>query len=162
MKKILLVLLLVVTHTNTFSQEGNKEINTKFHRFGMTILSVGYGYGGSVSPLSFYVANDLNQIISFGFDVGIGLDSTGYQLGVHVGFGKMKATSYNPNLYLGYLIEFSTGYSSFSMSSLIPRAYIGFSPNFILEIDQFLFRTGLYVDTSLVVNITVGIGFLLK
>ena len=167
MKKILLVLLLVVTHTNAFSQEGNKEINTDYHRFGMNILTIGSGLGlnGSGFPLSFYLANDLQQIVSFGVDFGetpynFDTETKGYQLGAHVGFGKMKLSSSNPKLYLGYLIEFSAGLSSAPI--FLPYMYMGFSPNFILEIDQFIFKTGLYIDTSLIVNVTVGIGFLLK
>ena len=166
MKKILL-LLLIVTHTNIFSQEENKKIDTNYHRFGMNILTIGSGLGfnGSGFPLSFYLANDLQEIISFGVDIGetpynFDTEEKGYQLGMHVGFGKMKLSSSNPKLYLGYLIEFSVGISSAPI--FLPYTYMGFSPNFILEIDQFIFKTGLYIDTSLIVNITVGIGFLLK
>ena len=160
MKKILLVLLLVVTHINTFSQEGNKEINTKFHRFGMDILTIGYGYGVMISlpPLSFYLANDLNQIISFGLKGGFSI--AGFQMGGSVGFGEMYASKSNKKLSLGYLMEFSAGFTSAPI--FLPYMYMGFSPNFILEIDQFIFKTGLYIDTSLIVNVTVGIGFLLK
>ena len=167
MKKILLVLLLVVTHTNAFSQEGNKEINTSYHRFGMNILTIGLGFGanGSGFPLSFYLANDLNQIISFGVDFGFTPfsnveGSDGSQIGAHVGFGKMKVSSSNPKLSLGYLIEFSGGLSTGAL--FLPYMYIGFSPNFILEIDKFVFKAGLYIDTSLIVTANVGIGFLLK
>ncbi|MDK2818819.1 MAG: hypothetical protein KFW21_05155 [Spirochaetota bacterium] len=162
MKKILLLFLLIATHNTVFSQEENKQIDTSYHRFGMNILSLGGGFGvnGSGFPLSFYLANDLQQIISFGLDWGITPFDFGIQLGMHVGFGKMKATSYNPRLNLGYLIEFSAGYSTESL--LIPYTYIGFSPNFILEIDQFIFKAGLYIDTSLIVTANVGIGFLLK
>ena len=166
MKKILLVLLLVVT-TNTFSQEGNKEIDTSYHRFGMNVLTLGAGFGAyaSVFPLSFYVANDLQQIISFGVDLGItpygsSSDENGFQTGFHIGFGKMNLSASNPRLYLGYLIEFSAGFSTGAL--FLPGMYIGFSPNFVLEIDQFFFKAGLYVDTSLIVTATVGIGFLLK
>ena len=160
MKKILLVLLLVVTHINTFSQEGNKEINTKFHRFGMDILTIGYGYGVMISlpPLSFYLANDLNQIISFGLKGGFSI--AGFQMGGSVGFGKMYASKSNKKLSLGYLMEFSAGFSSDPI--FLPGMYIGFSPNFILEIDKFIFKAGLYIDTSLIVTANVGIGFLLK
>ena len=167
MKKILLVLLLVVTHTNTFSQEGNKEIDTSYHRFGMNILTLGLGFGanGSGFPLSFYLANDLNQIISFGVDFGFTPfsnieGSDGSQIGAHVGFGKMKVSSSNPKLSLGYLIEFSGGFSTGAL--FLPYIYVGFSPNFILEINKFVFKAGLYIDTSLIVTATVGIGFLLK
>ena len=161
MKKILLVLLLVVTHTNTFSQEGNKEINTSYHRFGMDILTIGYGYGMMISlpPLSFYLANDLQQIVSFGADYSI-TPYGGFQIGAHVGFGEMYASKSNKKLSLGYLMEFSAGFSSDPI--FLPGMYIGFSPNFILEIDQFVFKAGLYIDTSLIVTANVGVGFLLK
>ena len=161
MKKILLVLLLVVTHTNTFSQEGNKEINTSYHRFGMDILTIGYGYGMMISlpPLSFYLANDLNQIISFGLKGGFSI--AGFQMGGSVGFGEMYASKSNKKLSLGYLMEFSAG-GIIGPSSYPLPFYVDFSPNFILEIDQFIFKAGLYVDTSLIINANVGIGFLLK
>ena len=165
MKKILL-LLLVITHTNTFSQEGNKEINTKFHRFGMNLITMGYGRGVSMSmlPLSIYLANDLNQIISFGLHGAVTPEGFG-QLGGTVGYGKMYTSKSNKKLSLGYLMEVSAGgvlyFYNYSSYKGLPF-YVGFSPNFILEINQFVFKAGFYVDTSLIVTANVGIGFLLK
>ena len=166
MKKLLLLLLLI-TQTNIFSQEGNKEINTKFHRFGINLITMGYGRGISMSmlPFSIYLANDLNQIISFGMHGAMANDSRP-QFGGTVGYGKMYTSKSNKKLSLGYLMEVSFGgvihFSNSSSSYKGLPFYVGFSPNFILEIDQFIFKAGFYVDTSLIITANLGVGFLLK
>ncbi|MGL4676684.1 MAG: hypothetical protein ACRCWI_03345 [Brevinema sp.] len=169
MKKIL-VLMVLLSSAPIFAQEKEAKIDTSYTRFGMNVLPLGYGLGASLDifPLSFYVANDLNQILSFGLNVGLGFNylrhlntlELNLQLGGFFGFGKMKATSYNSNLHVGYLIEFGAGYAS--NAPWLPGFYISFTPNFILEIDQFLFKVGVYVDTSMIITARVGFGFLLK
>lgn len=111
------------------------------------------------------IFSKLSALDCFGLDISktpynFDTKEKGYQIGIHVGFGKMNLSSSNPKLYLGYLIEFSAGYSEGSL--FLPFMYIGFSPNFILEIDQFIFKAGIYIDTSLIVTATIGFGFLLK
>lgn len=67
MKKILLLLLLTI-HTTAFSQKETTNKDATYHRFGMNVATIGVGLGFNASgfPLSFYVANDLQQIVSFG------------------------------------------------------------------------------------------------
>ncbi|MGL5955872.1 MAG: hypothetical protein ACRC0X_04610 [Brevinema sp.] len=158
MKKILLLIVLLSSGP-IFAQETVP--NTSYHRFGMNVLPLTFGLGLSsdIFPLSFYLANDLNKILSFGLNLGYGYNEN-LQIGGFFGFGKMKATSYEPKLHLGYLLEFGAGYAS--NSPFLPNFYISFTPNFILEINQFLFKVGLYVDTSLIITARVGFGFLLN
>lgn len=159
MKKILLLSIFISLSLTSYTQEKNEEIDLSFHRFGMNVASLGVGIGITISPfpLSFYIANDLQQIISFGIDFGY---NSSFSVGIHFGYGKMyQSKSSNSNLYLGYLMEFSGGYTP---AGFLGGAYLGFSPNFILEINQFVFKLGAYVDTSLVITGTVGLGFLIN
>lgn len=196
MKKYLLIIYILLFSINTFTQENNDD--KKFNRFGMEVLGpdLGFGFHWSPFPLSFFVANAQNEIISFGLDLNISFlgnnnlipdvkkmishsdpndsfdnsfdffefknfeISGAIGIGIHIGYGKMYPTKTNPNLHVGYLLDFSVGYA---MNSIIKLPfYVGFSPNFILEIDQFLFKAGIYADTSATITGTIGIGFLLK
>ncbi|MGL4388291.1 MAG: hypothetical protein ACRCTJ_02740 [Brevinema sp.] len=199
MKKILILLYLINLTQITFGTE-----NSKFNRFGMGILSGGVGLGLHVNifPLSFYIANEKNQIISFGVDFNFSVANQAilinkiistqsfnsdvasisydkieamtssfsqktsstilqsFGIGAHIGYGKLFPSKNHTTLHYGYLFDFSTGYTKNAVHNL--PFYIGFSPQFILEIDMFLFSIGVYADTSLTITTTMTIGFLLK
>ncbi len=176
MKKLLLIALLL--SAPVFAKE--QDIKSKYYRFGMNILPLSYGYGISLDGItSFYVANDNYDIISFGFntsfrfrftDAVVSVASSSesmleetplliVQAGVFAGFGKLYPVKSNSALHIGYLINFHAGYSS---HGFMPYSYLGIEPAFALEIDQFIFKLGFYVDTSLVITSKAGFGFLLK
>ncbi|MGL4388799.1 MAG: hypothetical protein ACRCTJ_05355 [Brevinema sp.] len=179
MKKVFL--LLILCSTAMFAQDFSAQttqaapINkNKFTRFGMNVLplSMGVGLHLSLFPLAFYIANENNNLISFGLDVGFVrnynnsvhprdnyVPSYNTQFGAHVGYGKLTQSRRNPHIHVGYLVEFHAGYAPNSIIGL--PFYIGFHPKFVLETKMFLFTVGLYVDTSLLITSTVGLGFLL-
>ncbi|MGL4563185.1 MAG: hypothetical protein ACRCVW_04945 [Brevinema sp.] len=190
MKKIFFFIIFMTLHNNSFSTDMVEDHGSKtFNRFGMSILSpsLGFGFHWNIFPLGFYVANQNNQIISFGLDFNLSPSedmfkigqilttesvsdfenlpnrkqrSFGWEIGVHIGYGKMFQSKTKHNLYYGYLFEFSSGYAHNTVHYL--PFYLGFSPQFILEIDMFLFAVGVYIDTSMTVTSTTSIGFLLK
>ncbi|MGL4394280.1 MAG: hypothetical protein ACRCS8_03545 [Brevinema sp.] len=179
-----LLIFLLLGFSPIFSEENT----SRFDRFGMKVapLSIGSALHTSTFPVSFYMANKNNYIISFGFDQNksiIPYTTTNYcsdahssiisyrnfarEIGGHLGFGQLfpiqEINEYNdPLVHLGYLLEFSAGYVLDQNPIFNRNWYIGFNPQIILEYNMFLFTMGLYIDTSLFIAANVGFGFLLK
>ncbi|MGL4394281.1 MAG: hypothetical protein ACRCS8_03550 [Brevinema sp.] len=137
-----------------------------FNRFGMTVLPMSFGFGANTPlfPISIVIANENNALITFGLETSTRSlkfwdNSTPKQYGVYIGGGKLYPSSRNNKIHMGYLFEFSGGYAPETIIGY--PFYIGFHPQFVLETKSFLFTLGVYIDTSLIITPTIGLGFLI-